>query len=129
MLLCDVCCVSWWKLNFLMLNLLSACDITGFLRIAYRPFASWVTSKSPSPEYCVPNGAYNPRMCHSQNVNVLRGISALRLINEIRFFRIFLKILKLTLLQETSLIIYSWLIKQQRVFSLSSTFTRSEMNR
>jgi len=51
-----VTCVVFLDENwtFLNLRLMSAYDITEFLRTAYQPFAYCVPSKKP--EYCVPKG-------------------------------------------------------------------------
>ena len=47
---------------------MSAYDILGFLRTAYRPFAHCVPSKRPHPEYCVPKGV-SPSVIVSQQIS------------------------------------------------------------
>ena len=56
---CHVCCVFDENWTFLE-KLMSAYDITEFLRTAYRPFAYCVLSKSPL------NTAYQKGGCHPQ---------------------------------------------------------------
>jgi len=53
---------------------MSAYDIIGFLRTAYRPFAHCIPSKRPPPpEYCVPKGT-SPSLIVSQIISEIMMI-------------------------------------------------------